>query len=166
MGSNRVDGAESKPLVAAGQVRERGQERLVVLVHAVAERHLVVLQEAGHDLQLDVHDVVAEATAVREPGGVAADDPEAVLGVGRRHAEVELDRVDRGRSLDPLVLVETRDALEQRLHDVRAVVLRSVDVEQRVEDRRELGLHDVLAVERGVTVRGRPVELVLLARAG
>ena len=57
--------------------------------------HLVALQEPGDDLELDVHDVVAEAAAVREAGGVAADDAEAVLRVGRRHAEVELERVDR-----------------------------------------------------------------------
>ena len=36
------------------------------------------------------------------------------------------------------------------------------DVEQRVQHRRELRLHDVLAVQRGVAVRRRPVELVLL----
>ena len=80
----------------------------------------------------------------------------------RRHAEVELDRVDRGRALHALVLVQARDALEQRLHDVRAVVLRGADVEQRVEDRRQLRLHDVLAVERRVAVGRGAVELVLL----
>ena len=68
-----------------------------------------------------------------------------------------------GGPFDPLVLVQPGDALEQRLHDVRAVVLRGADVEQRVQDRRELRLHDVLAVERGVAVRGGAVELVLLA---
>src|SRR3712207_7559922 len=38
-------------------------------------------------------------------------------------------------------------SLEQRLHDVRAARLGCIDVEQRIENRREFGLDDVLAVE-------------------
>ena len=57
-----------------------------------------------------------------------------------------------------------RDAGEQRLDDVGAVGLR--DVEPRVQDVdqvRQLGLDDVGAVELGVLVGRRRVELVLLA---
>ena len=161
-GSIRVDGRGVEAAVRSREVRERGQERLVVLVHPVAERHLVALQEPGHDLDLDVHDVVAETAAVREAGEVAADHPEAVLVRRRRHAQVELERVDCRRALNALVLVEVGDALEQRLHDVRAVVLRRADREQRVQDGRELRLHDVLAVELRVAVRRGAVEAVLL----
>src|SRR4051812_35097230 len=70
-------------------VRERGQEVHVVAVHAVAQRQLLAAlvgrdQVAAEDAQLDVDDVVAEPPTVREAGVVAADDPEAVLGVRRR----------------------------------------------------------------------------------
>src|SRR4051794_36858055 len=64
-------------------VWERGQERDVVLVDAVSERDLVALQEPGDDAELDVRDVVTEAASVGEPGVVARDVAEPVLG-GRR----------------------------------------------------------------------------------
>ena len=61
----------------------------------VAERDHVPLQEPGDHLELDVDHVVTEPAPVREPGVVAADDAEPVLGLRGRHAEVQLQRVDR-----------------------------------------------------------------------
>ena len=58
----------------------------------------------------------------------------------RRHAEVELQGVDRRAGELARVLVQARDPLEHRLDDVRAVRLRRVDVEQRVQHRRQLRL--------------------------
>src|SRR5262249_2685585 len=53
-------------LVWRRHVREVLEHRHVVAVDAVAERHLVPLEEAGDSLLLDVDDVVRQAPAVRE----------------------------------------------------------------------------------------------------
>ena len=47
-------------------------------VDAVAERHLLALEEAGDRLLLDVDDVVGQPAAVREAGVVAAEDAHPV----------------------------------------------------------------------------------------
>ncbi len=91
-----VGGIRVEPRVRSGQVRELGQERLVVSVHPVAERHLVADQESGDHLELDVDHVVHRPPAVREAGVVAADHPEAVRVLGRLHTQVELQGVHRG----------------------------------------------------------------------
>ena len=55
-----------------------------------------------------------------------------------------------------------RDAGEQRLHDVRAVVLGRIDVEQQVHHMRQLGVEHELAVQRRVLARLGLVEVILL----
>src|SRR3954471_8730287 len=78
--------------VRRGDVRERVPERHVVGVDAIAQGQLVALQEAADDAQRDVGHVVAQATAVGEPLGVAGQDAEAVRRCRGRRAEVDLQR--------------------------------------------------------------------------
>src|SRR5439155_25199378 len=72
------------------QVRELVRERLVVLVHSVAQRDVVADQRASDDTQLDVGDVVGETTAVREARVVSAEHAEAARVLRRGCPEVEL----------------------------------------------------------------------------
>ena len=79
----------SKPLSGQRDVRERGAERLVVDVDAVAERDLLAAllglqQRAADDAQLDVGHVVGQPAAVREAAGVTGEHAEAVRVRGRR----------------------------------------------------------------------------------
>jgi hypothetical protein len=146
-------------------VRERRAQRLVVDVDAVAERDLLAALVRGQqrpcdDAELDVHDVVGETAAVGEPTGVAGEDAEPVRVGGRRDAEVDLQRVGRDRVVTDLG--QPGDAGEERLDDVRAVLLLDAQPEQRVEDAGGLGVHGVRP-EVGRVVGGpRTVELVLL----
>src|SRR3954467_9566001 len=82
LGANAVVGVVV-PLPRRGLVGEGGQERLVVAVDALAQQVVGGLVELGRDrggprqsAQLDVGDVVGQAPAVREPGGVAAEHAE------------------------------------------------------------------------------------------
>src|SRR3954449_12905308 len=61
-------------LVRGCDVGEVAEVRHVVPVDAVAEGHLLSLEEAGDRLLLDVDDVVRQPAAVREAGVVAAED--------------------------------------------------------------------------------------------
>src|SRR5437764_9103917 len=77
------------PLPRRGLVGEGGQERLVVGVDAVTQQVVGRLVELrgerggpGQSTQLDVGDVVGQAPAVREPGGVTAEHAERAR-VGR-----------------------------------------------------------------------------------
>ena len=121
------------------------------------------LQEAGEDAEVDVDHVVRQAASVRVAGVVARQHAEAVGRACRRGAEVDLQRV-HGRFLRALALnlVQPRNALEDRLDDVRPVVLRGAEVEQHVHHVCQLGRQHVLAVPRRVLVGLGPVELVLL----
>jgi len=51
-----------------GEVRELVLERHVVGVHAVSERDLVALQDAGDHLEIDVDDVTLHASLVTDFG--------------------------------------------------------------------------------------------------
>src|SRR6185436_12123233 len=64
-------------LVRGCDVGEVAEVRHVVAVDAVAEGHLLALEEAGDCLLLDVDDVVAEPAAVREAAVVAAEHAHA-----------------------------------------------------------------------------------------
>ena len=138
-------------------------ERLVVLVDAVAERDVLRRrqQRARDHAELDVDRVVGEPAAVREPCHVAREDAEAVRVRRRCHAQVELERVGRGRVLADLR--QTGHAGQQRLDDVGAVRLLDAEAEQRVQEARRLGVESELAEVLRVVRGGRAVELVLLA---
>src|SRR3954451_2837171 len=158
-------GQAAEAVVRQGDVGERGPERQVVLVDAVAERDLLAAllglqQRAGDHAQLDVGHVVAEATAVREAGGVTGQRAEAVRGRARRDAEVELERVGRSRVLRDLR--QAGEAGQQRLHDVGAVVLLHAEAEQGVEELRRLGVQGERPEVAQVVARRGRVELVLL----
>ena len=153
-----------EPVRGKRDVRERRPERLVVAVDPVAERDLLAAlvrgqQRTGDHPQLDVGDIVGEATAVREPGEVAGEHAEAVLGGAGRHAEVELERVGRHRVRADLS--QSGHAREQRLDDVGPVALLDAEVEQGVEEARRLRVEGEPAEVPGVVPGGRAVELVL-----
>src|SRR4029077_8405480 len=78
-----------------GDVRECVHRLAVAVIDAVAERQLVTHEEAADSLLLDVHDVVAEATAVREALVVAAEHAQTRdLARGRdRHGQVDTQLV-------------------------------------------------------------------------
>ena len=122
-------------------VGEGRQERTVVRVHAVAEqRHEGRVgavgrrqperggEHAAHRALLDVDDVVDEAAAVREAVGVTGEEPDAVLGPGRRrHREVHPQEVgldgllaDLGRRQPEAVV--RRNAREEDRRQVDAVL--------------------------------------------
>ena len=179
-------------------VREGRQERLVVHVDLVHEgvaddlllRRVRRQQDALEHLQGDVDDVVAEATAVREAGDVAADDPEAVRrgrggdrhveaqvlrrrGVRAHRVEVERVEVDVGRALRGTAGagaggVVARDAGEERRDQVGTARagLGAVRVRHAVDALDELGDLRVgdLAEELRVAVGRGAVEEVLQLR--
>src|SRR3954471_9131623 len=71
----------------ARQVRERGRERLVVLVHSLAPRLFVPLQEPGDDGRLDVDHAVGGPGPVGKTGRVVAQHSEPVRARVGDHAE-------------------------------------------------------------------------------
>ena len=62
-----LTGIRVETRVRRSEVRERRQERLVVLVDSVTERYRIANQEPGHDLELDVDDVVGEPATFGNP---------------------------------------------------------------------------------------------------
>ena len=153
-GSTYWPGFESNPDCGSARYGNWSRKRDVGLIDAVPERHLVADQEPGDHLEVDVDDVVDRAGGRSGSRPVSPPMTPKRLGARRRrHAEVELQRVHRGAGELAGVLVQPRDALEHRLDDVRAVGLRRVDVEQRVQHRRQLRVGRVLAVQLGVAVR-------------
>src|SRR4051794_29084929 len=90
-GVGRLDAPELRveAAVRKGHVGERGPERLVVAIDAVAERELLAAllgleQRAADDAQLDVGHVVGEAAAVREAAGVTGEHAVAARVRARR----------------------------------------------------------------------------------
>ena len=163
VGSARYGNVLRNGLSFAGTLSPRsvGFGHFAGALQAVRAQHLRVGELARHDLDCDVDHVVGQPAAVRVTGEVARESPEGLRVGRRRDAEVELDRVDRLRVL--ALLVQTRKPLQHCLHDVETVGLGRADVEQQVQDPRELRLDHVLPVQLGVAVRRRAVEHVLLS---
>ena len=95
-------------------IREVREERLVVRVDSVSEqvvrRHVERRRErraARQRPQLNVHDVVAEATAVGEPVILAGEQAEPIRRRRRRKAHVQPDHLGRTNAHR---LVHARDA--------------------------------------------------------
>ena len=110
--------------------------------------------------QLDVHHVVAEPPAVREPREVAVQDAEAVRVGGRRDRRVQPKLVGRARPRE----VEGRNARQQHRDEVVAPARRRRRQRgvQNVDQRCQLRV-EVVPDELRVVLRILPVPVVLLA---
>ncbi len=141
-----------------GQVREGRAELLVVGVDRVAEVVLGADQLALHHLQRLVDHVVGQPAAVGEARVVAVEHAQP-LGVGGRfdgRVEAQLLRRPHRRRL-----VEALDALQEDVDEVVARLVRRVDLVDRLDELRQLGVGHVLE-ELRVVPGGRRVEPVLV----
>ena len=139
-------------------VRERTEELPVVAVHTVAKRELRPLEEPAHGLLGDVDDVVAEASAVGPPLGVASENRHPVRVLRHRDGQVQAEHLSEPRARE----VELRDAREQDCDEIVTARLGGPELVELVDDRSQDRLVVVLA-EPTLLPRLEPVPRVLEA---
>ena len=117
-------------------------------------------QVAADDAQRDVDHVVGQPAAVREPGVVAADHAEAVLGSPTAATPRLIFSVSAGAGLLPICVTPGMPVSSAWTMSVRLVLL-DAEVEQLVQRRGRERREHVLAEVRRSAGRLRAVELVL-----
>src|SRR5262249_30443698 len=116
-----------------------------------------------HRAQRNVHYIVAGPTAVREACGIAAENSERILRRRRFRSDARVQAQHLGWH-DTRGLVESRDAREENLNQIRARERRRLDAgkaEQRFDESRQGRIRHVTQ-ELGIILRLTAVKPILV----